>query len=237
MKHMVSLMRLGLLLWLLLLSACSYRLNTKQVAAEIKADIERQGKRVSLKSVTCPGNVSRQAETYFRCVGELPTGEIFTIHVTQQDDQGTVTWEVPSSKALINLVVLEETMQKTLAKDLGKRFPIDCGEAYRVNHKGDTFECDVVGGVMVGTDQIESVLVKIDAEGNLKWQEVRQPVFPTQPIGPETTASDANSPPESTIPAQESSPQPMPQTAAQTAVSTVQAPLDAAAQTEGTHDN
>ncbi|MEM9904417.1 MAG: DUF4333 domain-containing protein [Cyanobacteria bacterium P01_D01_bin.44] len=192
---MVPLLRLGLLLWLAALSGC-YRLNANQAEMEIKADIERQGRRVSLKSVTCPGNVSKQAGAYFRCVGELPTGEMFTINVTQQDDQGSLTWDVPSSKALINLVSLEEKIQTGFSQDLGKRPDIDCGAAYRINTRGESFECDVVGSVTVGTDRIESVLVKVDAEGNLQWQEIRQATAPSSVAagGPSAGSTDSNTP-------------------------------------------
>ena len=171
----------GVFLGLFTLSACSFRLNTNRIEADIKADIERQGRRVKLAAVTCPNSVNKQAEVYFRCVGELPSGEMFSIHVTQQDDQGTVSWDVPSSKALINLINLEGDIEDELGKELGQRFVIDCGDAYRVNRPGDAFECDVVGGVTVGTDQIESILVKVDSEGNLNWQEVRQPGVPVPP--------------------------------------------------------
>ncbi|MEM9163259.1 MAG: DUF4333 domain-containing protein [Cyanobacteria bacterium P01_F01_bin.4] len=191
---MVPLLRLGLLLWLVALSGC-YRLNANRAEAEIKADIERQGRRVSLKSVTCPGNVSKQAGAYFRCVGELPTGEMFTINVTQQDDQGSLTWDVPSSKALINLVSLEEKIQTGFSKDLGKRPDIDCGAAYRINQRGESFECDVVGSVTVGSNRIESVLVKVDAEGNLQWQEVRQAATPASVAAGQAAGSTPGSTP------------------------------------------
>ncbi|MEO0455932.1 MAG: DUF4333 domain-containing protein [Cyanobacteria bacterium P01_A01_bin.114] len=190
MKQMVPLLRLGLLLWLVALSGC-YRLNADRAEAEIKADIERQGRRVLLKSVTCPGDVSKQAGAYFRCVGELPTGEMFTINVTQQDDQGTLTWDVPSSKSLINLVSLEEDIRSGFSRDLGKRAEIDCGAAYRINERSGAFECDVVGGVTVGSDRIESVLVKVESTGDLKWQEVRQAAVPSAIATGQTAGSPA----------------------------------------------
>ena len=169
-------LRLGLLFWLLLLSACSYRLNTQQIETDIKADIERQGRRVMLKAVTCPQGVSKQAGSYFRCVGELPTGEFFTINVIQQDDTGSVTWDIPSSKALVNLVNLEGDIEKELGKELGQRFTVDCGDVYRINNPGTSFECDIVGDVTIGSDRYESILVKINQQGNIDWQEVTVPV-------------------------------------------------------------
>ncbi|NJL49149.1 MAG: hypothetical protein HC929_18880 [Leptolyngbyaceae cyanobacterium SM2_5_2] len=163
-----------LLLSALTLTACSNRLDTANTEAMIKADIERQGRRLSLREVRCPTDVTRQAGGFFRCVGELNPEGTFTINVTQQDAQGNVTWDVPNSKVLLNLVKVEESLQTGLAQALGRRALIDCGSVtYRANQPGDRFECQVVGGITDGSSVINSVLVRIDASGNLDWQEMR----------------------------------------------------------------
>ncbi len=164
------------LVWLLALglAACGNRLDTAEVESTIKADIERQGRRLSLKTVRCPGDVTRQAEAYFRCVGELEPEGTFTINVIQQDAQGNVTWEVPNSKTLLNLPKVEDSIQQGLSQVHGRRAPIDCGSAtYRVNQPGDRFECQVVGGITTDTRTITTVVVSIDPEGNLSWQEMQ----------------------------------------------------------------
>lgn len=169
-KSLVGLLGLGVLA----LAACSNRLNTTDIESNIKADIERQGRRLSLNAVRCPSDVSRQAEAYFRCVGELDPEGTFTINVTQMDNQGNITWEVPNSKALLNLPKVEDTIQQGLSQAFGKRAVIDCGTAtYRVNQPGDRFQCQVVGGIETGVNMIESVLVRIDPDGNLSWQELQ----------------------------------------------------------------
>jgi hypothetical protein len=172
---MTAKLSVGLLLFTTLaLTACSNRLDTTEVEAMIQADIERQGRRLSLRAVRCPTDVNRQAGAYFRCVGELDPEGTFTINVTQQDSQGQVTWEVPNSKVLLNLVKVEGTIQQGLSQALGKRALVDCGSAtYRVNQPGDRFECQIVGGLTEGSDTINSVLVRVDPSGNLDWQELR----------------------------------------------------------------
>jgi hypothetical protein len=161
-----------LMLGTLPLAACSNQLSNADVEAAIKADIERQGRRLSLKEVRCPSDVEKQAEAYFRCVGELDPEGTFTINVTQTDSQGNVTWEVPNSKVLLNLASVEARIQQGLAQALGRRAPIDCGsELYRINQPGDQFECQIVGGLTLDAKTLDSILVKIDAEGNLNWQE------------------------------------------------------------------
>lgn len=154
------------------LSSCSAYLNMSPIENRIQDDIERQGRRLSLKSVVCPNRVVKQAEAYFRCVGELPDGAQFTINVIQQDDQGNVAWDVPSSKALINLASLEEKIRSGTQAAVGKRLAIDCGPAYRISRRGDSFECDVVGAGTVAAGRVESILVRVSGDGNLEWQEV-----------------------------------------------------------------
>lgn len=163
------------LIWPLALSlaACGNRLDTAAIEGAIKADIERQGRRLSLKAVLCPRDVRRQAEAYFRCVGEVDPEGTFTINVTQQDSQGTVTWEVPNSKALLNLPKVEDSIQQGISQVYGKRAQIDCGSTtYRLNQPGDRFECQVVGGITTDTSTIAAVVISIDSEGNLSWQEM-----------------------------------------------------------------
>ena len=169
---MVAIGRFGVLLGLVALSSCSRYINVSQVETNIQADIERQGRRLSLTSVICPNRVAKQAEAYFRCVGELPDGGQFTVNVIQQDDEGTLTWDVPSSKALINLASLEETIQAEIRQTLGKRLVIDCRDTYRVNRRGDSFECDVVGTGAIASGRVDSVLVRVNGTGDLEWQEM-----------------------------------------------------------------
>ncbi len=155
------------------LSACGNRLDTSDIEATLQADIERQGRRLALKSVICPSDVTRQAGGYFRCVGELEPEGTFTINVTQTDSQGNVTWEVPNSKALLNLPKVEDTIQQELSQAFGQRALIDCGTAtYRVNQPGDRFQCQVVGGLKTDTATVDAVLVRIGSDGNLSWQEL-----------------------------------------------------------------
>ncbi len=194
---MVVIVRLGTLLGLLFLSSCTRHLNMSQIEANIQDDIERQGRRLTLQQVICPNRVVKQAEAYFRCVGELPDGGQFTINVIQQDDQGNVTWDVPSSKVLINLASLEEKIQEDIKDAVGKRLAIDCGDTYRVNKRGDTFECDVVGAGTVSAGRVVSILVKVKGDSNLEWQEV---VVGDAPAMAATTSAASGTPTTPTTP-------------------------------------
>ncbi|MEM7795074.1 MAG: hypothetical protein AAF579_11580 [Cyanobacteria bacterium P01_C01_bin.118] len=168
-----------------------------QIENRIQDDIERQGRRLSLKTVICPNRVAKQAEAYFRCVGELPDGGQFTINVIQQDDQGNVVWDVPSSKVLINLASLEEKIQAGTKEAVGKRLAIDCGHTYRASKRGDSFECDVIGAGNVASGRVESILVNVGGDGDLTWQEV----LIAQPAAANQGTSAAAAPSTTTPPA------------------------------------
>ena len=192
-RKMVAMVRLGALVGLIFLSSCSRYLDMSRIEADIQDDIERQGRRLILNDVICPNRVAKQAEAYFRCVGELLDGGQFTVNVIQQDDQGTVRWDVPSSKVLINLVSLEEKIQDEIRGAVGKSLVVDCRDTYRINKRGDSFECDIVGAGNVAAGRVESVLVKVTGDGNLEWQEVVVGAEPAVPV-PQNAGTPASLP-------------------------------------------
>lgn len=180
---------------LLTLTGCFNRLDTKAVEQEIEAEIESQSRRLSLAEVRCPRDVYRQSGAYFRCVGYLrPEGE-FTINVVQKDSQGSIEWDVPNSQVILNLAKIEDQLQQDFAQAFSKRASLNCGDLYRLNQPGEQFECEVVGSVTVGQEQITALLVRIDPEGNLNWYEVRETIAPvTNVSNPSETGGTGNSP-------------------------------------------
>lgn len=189
---------------LLTLTSCFNRLDTGAIEREIEAEIESQSRRLSLSEVRCPRDVYRQSGAYFRCVGYLrPEGE-FTINVVQQDNQGSIEWDVPNSQVILNMAKIESALQQDFAQAFAKRATLNCGDLYRLNQPGEQFECEVVGGVTVGEEKVTSLLVKIDPEGNLNWYEVREAIAPVTNVsnpaagasgtGAQTTTSTDNAP-------------------------------------------
>jgi hypothetical protein len=164
---------------LLSLTSCFNRLDTSAIEREIEAEIESQSRRISISEVRCPRNVYRQSGAYFRCVGYLrPEGE-FTINVTQRDSQGNLDWDVPNSQVMLNMGKIEAKLQEEFAKQFSRRALIDCGALYRINQPGEQFECQVVGGVDLGSEDVAALIVRVDPEGNLNWYEVRTPAAVT----------------------------------------------------------
>ncbi|MBE7380497.1 MAG: DUF4333 domain-containing protein [Leptolyngbya sp. SIO1E4] len=194
---MRSVYRLALLFGgLLTLTGCFNRLDIDAIEREIETEIESQSRRISLAEVRCPRDVYRQSGAYFRCVGHLrPEGQ-FTINVTQQDNQGTVDWDVPSSQVILNLAKVEAKLQEDFAQQFSKRAIVDCGELYRVNQPGEQFECQVIGGANLGQDAVTALLVRVDPEGNLNWYEVREAIAPVADAAAETEGQSGEGSPE-----------------------------------------
>ena len=193
---MRSTFRLALLAGgLFTLTSCFNRLDTTAVEQEIETEIESQSRRLSLAEVRCPKEVYKQSGAYFRCVGYLrPEGE-FTINVVQQDAQGGITWDVPNSAVILNMAKVEDTLQQDFAQAFTKRATLDCGDLYRLNQPGEQFECEVVGGVTVGPDQVTALVVKVDPKGDLTWYERREAIAPATTVSNPAGAEDTDAKP------------------------------------------
>ena len=176
------------------LTGCFNRLDTGAIEQEIESEVESQSRRLSLAEVRCPRDVYKQSGAYFRCVGYLrPEGE-FTINVVQQDSQGRIEWDIPSSQVILNIAKVEETLQQEFAKAFSKRAALNCGDMYRLNQPGEQFECAVVGDVIVGQEQITDLLVRIAPEGNLNWYEVGEAIAPATTVSNPAGTTSAGSP-------------------------------------------
>ncbi len=140
----------------------------------------------------CPANIAKQSGAYFRCVGYLrPEGE-FTINVVQQDAQGSIAWDVPSSSVILNMAKVEDKLQQDFAQAFAKRATVDCGDLYRLNQPGEQFACEVVGGVVIGAEQVTDLVVKVDPDGNLTWYENREAIAPAANVSDPAGESDTD---------------------------------------------
>lgn len=124
------------------LAACGKTLDTGRIAQVIQDDVIKQGG-VSVKAVTCPKTIEPKAGATFECMGEMDSGYTFTIPVKQKDDQGTVTWDVPHARGLVNLAKFETLVQEAVQSEVGARPLIRCGAGFKAVREGQTFECKV----------------------------------------------------------------------------------------------
>jgi hypothetical protein len=137
---------ISLLMFGLALTGCQRGIRTEGIETAILQDLESQGE-ISVVSVNCPQRVQPEVGKAFSCMGELDSGDTFLVTVTPQDETGNVEWEIPNSKGLLNLTILEAQFQEEIASELGVQPTIDCGSTYRVNRPGDSFECAVAGAI------------------------------------------------------------------------------------------
>ncbi len=204
-----------LVLGLLALTACSQSLDRDRIAQSIQQDVIKRGG-ISLKTVTCPATIKPEAGQSFECVGETDAGYTFTIPVKQQDDRGTVVWDLPNAKGLLNLAKFEAIVQAAVQEEIGSRPIIRCGGLYKAVQPGQTFECAVdikdtpppnptalkSKTVKVRPGKPDTILVTIDADRNVNWQRLIAGVVPNSTAD---VPSDKTPPATTTPPAADSS--------------------------------
>jgi hypothetical protein len=186
---------------LLTLVGCN-SLDVRSLEANVKTQLQEQG-RLEVKSITCPEGISKQSGAVFQCQGALAPEGKFIVQVEQKDDKGQTRWEVPNSKGVLNLALLEAELTKEIAKDTKAEPAVRCGsDRYRVNRPGDSFDCQVKNAVLAkAKGVIQKVAVTIDTEGNVSWQQIRlvQPAVAKAGTAPPSPSAATAVSPDSTI--------------------------------------
>jgi hypothetical protein len=171
-------------------TACSgNNLDVRPLETSIKTELEKQGG-IIVQAVLCPKDMPKGKDNFFQCKGKLvPRGE-FVVTVQQEDDAGKVKWEILNSNGLLNLPRLEKRLQKEVGTEIGVEPTIKCSAGtrqYRATKPGDSFECKVTNGKLTSPQgQIDKLVVKVDAIGNVNWQQYRtiQAVAPLPGVSP-----------------------------------------------------
>ncbi|MGF1513659.1 MAG: hypothetical protein ACFB5Z_08195 [Elainellaceae cyanobacterium] len=155
----------------LLAAGCEPTLDTEIIAADIYDELAQTS--LPLDAVDCPKNVPLAPGESFYCWGELPNGP-FSINVVQ-DDQGAVSWDVPTSRQVLNLSSLETYFRDAIREETGEISDVDCGGEYRVNRPGDRFDCRLRDAIFIEADerQLAAIQVQVDSQGNVNWQQMR----------------------------------------------------------------
>ncbi|WP_171974689.1 DUF4333 domain-containing protein [Leptolyngbya sp. 'hensonii'] len=153
--------------WLgFVLMACG-TIEPNKIAEKIKEDLNKQGG-VTVKTVKCPEEVNPKSGESFDCRAEIDVTKSFPIRVKLKDNRGNVDWEVLNTKVILNLKGLESQFKEALKTQAGTDVDVKCGTTpYRLNKPGDSFECTMMKQGKPGV-----ILVKLDPEGNVNWNEV-----------------------------------------------------------------
>ena len=161
-------------LCLLTLVGCN-PLDVRSLETSVKTQLQDQGN-LKVKSVTCPEGISKKAGASFQCQGALEPDGKFIVQAEQKDDKGQIRWEVPNSKGMLNIALLEVELTQEMTKDTKAEPSVRCGsDRYRVARPGDTFDCQVKNATLAkAKGLIEKVTVTIDTDSNLAWQQIRR---------------------------------------------------------------
>jgi hypothetical protein len=128
---------------------------------------------VSVQKVDCPDAREIKAGDVFDCTARVEEFGHLTVSVTQEDNEGNVTWDVTKTTGLLDLSSLESTIRKELAaRSEGAEVKVSCGGRYRGIEVGKTFEC---GAEDSTGEKVRIKVVIEDAEGNVHWKVVENP--------------------------------------------------------------
>jgi hypothetical protein len=178
------------------LTACNSYLPVRSLETSIKQEVEKQGG-IIVQTVVCPQDVPKAIGTFFQCKGILqPRGEFIAL-VQQEDEAGKVKWEILNSNGLLNLPRLEKRLQKEIGTEIGSEPTVKCSTGtrqFRLTKPGDSFDCKVLNGKLTAPQgQIDKLTVKVDAQGNVNWQQFRTVQLAASPL-PRPGASSAATP-------------------------------------------
>jgi Domain of unknown function (DUF4333) len=89
-----TLVRTAVLLSVAVLAVgCSKTLNGDQLKTELESQLNSQLGATGI-TVECPEDIKAKSGGEFDCTGTVPDTGTITIHVTQTDNDGHVTWKV-----------------------------------------------------------------------------------------------------------------------------------------------
>ena len=148
----------------LLLTACSTSIDVSKIETSVQDGLAEQ---VGGEwTVTCPDSMEVQAGLTTNCLATSTTGETLDINVTQDDDQGNVTWEVPSTG--LDVAKAEASIAAEIGAQVGGEWTVTCPEDIPIE-KDLTANCEATSA------DGQSVMVNItqtDDQGNVTWETV-----------------------------------------------------------------
>ncbi len=74
-------------------TACSKSLDTGGLETTLASQLNDKLNRTGI-TVDCPNDIKAESGGQFDCTGTVPSEGTLTVHVTQTDSKGHVTWEV-----------------------------------------------------------------------------------------------------------------------------------------------
>ena len=126
---------------LAILGACSVttRLDTSKGEGQIQTYL--QDKFGISSEVSCPDREIEQGDV-FECTADFSDGQSLRLKLTQDDDEGNVSFE--QAQAIIDVDQAVTVIQAEVQKSTDVAVTADCGTAkYLIKDPGTTFDCQV----------------------------------------------------------------------------------------------
>lgn len=122
---------------------------------------------IPIQTVSCPAQVDVETQAPFSCEATTE-GKTFTVAINPKSntttDKNELRW---STKGLLVLPKLEQTIQQGIQKQFRLDVKANCGGKVRVAKPTETFQCKVTDS----RGQTKPVTVRVDDEqGNVTWR-------------------------------------------------------------------
>ena len=146
----------------LALAGCSSSIDVADLETKVQDGLAEQVG--GTWTVECPDSMEVQAGLTTNCAATSDTGETIQVDITQDDDQGNVTWEVPSTG--LDVDKLESTIAADISAQVGGEWTVECPDDIP-QEAGLTANCNA------SSADGQSVMINItqtDDQGNVDWE-------------------------------------------------------------------
>jgi ornithine carbamoyltransferase len=146
----------------MLLSGCSTTIDVGTLESSVQTGLAEQlgGE----WTVQCPDSMEVQAGLTTNCMATSAAGETLEVNVTQTDDQGNVTWEVPQTG--LDIDKLETGVAAEIAAQVGGEWTVTCPDDIPME-KDLTANCEATSA------DGQSTMINVtqtDDQGNVTWE-------------------------------------------------------------------
>lgn len=136
--------------------------TVKAFEQRLQADIIRRSK-IAVQRVNCPAQVPIEVTQPFSCQA-MAEGKTFVVVVAPRASKRELQW---STKGLLVLPKLEQTIQQGIQTQFRLDVKTNCGGKVRVARSGDRFQCKITDD----RGQTRAVTVQVDDDkGNVTWK-------------------------------------------------------------------
>jgi hypothetical protein len=146
----------------LLLSGCSSSIDVASLETTVQDGLAEQVG--GTWTVECPDSMEVQAGLTTNCGATNAEGESIEVNITQTDDQGNVTWEVPATG--LDVATLESSIAADIAAQVGGEWTVECPDDIPLE-QGLTANCAATNA------DGETTMINItqtDDQGNVDWE-------------------------------------------------------------------